>query len=398
MSQFVPLETSIFDRDFTLDPYPFLQPLYEQEDILGFSSEGMNFLFRFEDCHDLIAAHKNVAREPVSVDEEEAKLFAEKYPGRAWSYKYSLTNIKAKVLLNRFLVQVIDRMSMDEIVRSLSMFKEAGRHDQYMDEINLLPMRILLTAWGFEYTEPELAKHFNDSVAMVKSFEAFDNEELFELGEKGRSDCISYVFDQFNNATPGTLLHDFAVASREAGFDDNYSVASLVTFMQSTANTLSVSTAFMMRNMLRFPQFTGQLRANPQLINNNIVMEFLRRDNHVKALSRQVHNPFTLRGRQLEVGESLFIMYPGVNMDPTHWNAPLELDLRRVFTPDNHNIFGGSRYACIGSRIALEYFACMLPIMLESLSENAYVVEEEIEVDGEWIAERVITKLPIIVP
>ena len=66
MSHFVPLDVSIFDADFTLEPYPFLKDLYEQEEVLGFTSEGMNFCFRFEDCHDLIAAHKNVAREPVS--------------------------------------------------------------------------------------------------------------------------------------------------------------------------------------------------------------------------------------------------------------------------------------------------------------------------------------------
>ena len=85
MSQFVPLETSIFDPAFTLDPYSYIESLYTEPDVLGFSSEGMNFCFRFEDCHDLIGAHKNVAREPVVTEDsaQQAKDFAAQYPTRA---------------------------------------------------------------------------------------------------------------------------------------------------------------------------------------------------------------------------------------------------------------------------------------------------------------------------
>jgi cytochrome P450 len=398
MSHFIPLETSIFDTEFSLDPYPFLKPLYEQQDVLGFSSEGMNFCFRFEDCHDLIAAHKNVAREPVSIDESAAKAFAEMYPARAWHYHYALTDVKAKALLVRYLALLLDKLATDDIESTFSLFRQSGEHDEHMDAIKLLPMRMLLSAWGFEYTESDIATLYEDSVALVKSFENFDNQSMLKKGDAAMSRTREYVTEQINNATVGTLLYEFSRASREAGFDDDYAIASLVVFVQSTPNTLSVSTAFMLRNILRYPDAVAPLRENPEMINDNIIMEFLRRDNHVKALSRQVHKPFTLRGKDLEIGDSLFIFYPGVNMDPTHWDSPLTLNFQREFTRDNHNIFGGSRYACIGSRIALKYFSYVLPSMLSNLSKDARVITEEIVVDGGWIAERVITKLPILIP
>ena len=54
MEDFVELGVSVFDEKFTLDPYPYLQALYGNTDVLGFSSEGMNFLFRFEQCRSVI--------------------------------------------------------------------------------------------------------------------------------------------------------------------------------------------------------------------------------------------------------------------------------------------------------------------------------------------------------
>jgi hypothetical protein len=48
MSEFVDLGVSVFDADFTLNPYAYLQDLYDRKDVLGFHSDGMNFLFRFD--------------------------------------------------------------------------------------------------------------------------------------------------------------------------------------------------------------------------------------------------------------------------------------------------------------------------------------------------------------
>ena len=42
-------------------------------------------------------------------------------------------------------------------------------------------------------------------------------------------------------------------------------------------------------------------------------------------------------------------------------------------------------------------FSELLPGILANLSGGAGIVEDEIEVDGNWVAERVITKLSILV-
>ena len=55
MAAFVDIGVSVFDPSFTLHPYPYLKDLYDREDVLGFRSQGMDFLFRFEQSRAVIA-------------------------------------------------------------------------------------------------------------------------------------------------------------------------------------------------------------------------------------------------------------------------------------------------------------------------------------------------------
>lgn len=333
MEAFVPLSTSIFDPEFTLDPFPWLEDLYRRRDVVGFSSEGMNFCFRYADCRDLISAHRHVSREPPDTDDSALAHFAEEYPARAW---------------------------------------------------------------GFDFDDEIIANHHRYSMDLVKSFDNYNAPEaLLIAGDAGMGENIRYCREQLQAARPGTLLHDFARDIHGSGIEEDYGVGCLVSMLQSTPNTLSVSTTLMLRNILRFPQAVQQLRDDPQRVSHDVITEFLRRDNHVKSLARQVHEEFELHGHRLCRGDSLYIFYPGVNLDPTHWDKPLALDFARRFTHDNHNIFGGSRYACIGSRIALKYFSELLPLLLQHLPASAELVDEDLRVEGDWITERVISQMPI---
>jgi cytochrome P450 len=397
MDAFIPLETSIFSPEFTLDPFPWLEPLYNRPDVLGFSSEGMNFCFRYDDCRDLISAHKNVSREPPDSNDSGKALFAEQFPARAWGFKYLLMDMRAKAILNRFTMEMLEKISLDKFKDVFERFSQPGVHVDYFGDLSLLPMKSIMAAWGFQFDERIIAEHYRHSMALVKSFDNYGDESLMAEGDAGMAKNINYCREQFNNAPPGTVLHDFANEIRAHGIEDDYGIGCLVALIQSTPNTLSVSNMLMLRNMVRYRDKVQVLRADPARINADAITEFLRRDNHVKSLARQVHNDFELRGHQLKRGDSLYIFYPGVNLDPNHWQNSLELDFERKFTHENHLIFGGSKYSCIGSRIALKYFLEMVPMMLEYLPASAELVTDDIQVDGSWVTERVITRMPIAV-
>ena len=83
MNKYVDLGVSFFDADFTLNPQRYLADLYARKDVLGFSSEGMNFLFRLQDCRQLMLA-KHCQRALVShADEEREAEYRRKFPHRA---------------------------------------------------------------------------------------------------------------------------------------------------------------------------------------------------------------------------------------------------------------------------------------------------------------------------
>ena len=400
-SSFVSIDGSIFDHRFCLDPYPYLEPLYRDPTILGFHSEGMDFCIRFEDCRALIAAHQSVAREPIVTEENTAREaeYARKYPNRAWHFQHGLCDLETKALFNRFLLEHLDAIDWSGMVPAFERLSRPGRHDDFLDDIELLPLKFMLESWGFEADDERIRGLHRAGVALNKSFDNFQNEALIAEGDRGLAYSDEYFFEQYHKTTAGTLLAKFAAQVRQKGLNPDHAVSILVSFNNGLTNTLSISTAFALRNILRYPTAVQCLRDKPELLHSaSVILEFLRRDNHVKSLSRQVHAPFALRGLQLEPGDALSIFYPGVNLDPDHWARPTELDFTRKFGRDNHAIFGGSRYACIGSRLAMRYFRSVLATMVRALPSGARLIEEDIETDSSWLTERIITRLPFEVP
>ena len=65
MDKFIDLDVSFFDPKFTLSPEEHLAELYPRKEILGFRSEGMNFVFRFDEAR-AIMFNRECAREPLA--------------------------------------------------------------------------------------------------------------------------------------------------------------------------------------------------------------------------------------------------------------------------------------------------------------------------------------------
>jgi cytochrome P450 len=159
---------------------------------------------------------------------------------------------------------------------------------------------------------------------------------------------------------------------------------------------VGVSSAFILRTLIKNPDVLSTLKASPALARDeHVIMELLRRDNHVKALSRQATTAFQLERFPIEAGELIYLYFPGVNMDPGHWNNPLKVDLDRKFTGENNIIFGGSFYTCIGRKLTMAFLGNTIEGFIRYLSPGAAVLEDEIDIDGSWMAERILTRMPV---
>lgn len=402
MSKFVDLGVSVFDPDFTLNPYNYLKDLYGREDVLGFRADGMNFLFRFEQCR-AVMFNKTCNRAGGDNAELEAleKHYAIAYPNRAWhfhhSYTHGVPDMKYKAAVGKFVTVVAENSDFSPAEPIFSRLSQGGLLDNYVEEISMLPMRIFLDTCRLPYSEQELVSLHEAGCAFLKSLENFFDEELVRNCDAGLLTIRRYVESHFNRLDPESPLNDLIATSRAAGMTDEQLVANIGgNFLTAISNTIGISSAFILRSLIRDKVTLQALKNSPVLAESeHVIMELLRRDNHVKALSRQANEAFQLGRFSIESGELMFLYFPGINMDPARWGDPTVINLDREYTGENNIIFGGSFYTCIGRKLTMNFLKRTIAGFIRHLPDTAQVLEDQLQMDGSWMAERILTSMPI---
>ncbi len=270
-------------------------------------------------------------------------------------------------------------------------------NDDYVAEIAALPLKILLETAGVPVSDDEATQLYEASCDFLHSFDNTGDDALVARCEMASTQLIDFVNERYPQFRPGTLMYDYVQACKDNGLPDDLIKCNIIgPLIISASNTMGLSSAFLLRNLIRFPEVCRTLKANPELLDtDNVLIEFLRRDNHVKALSRQAHEDVAIGNFTLKAGEAIYLFFPGANLDPAHWNNPLELDFERDFSQQNHIIFGGAKHACIGKAMGVAFLRHMARGFLRYLPENASINDADIEMDGSWIAERIIKRMPI---
>jgi cytochrome P450 len=401
MRKFVELDTSIFDPDFTLNPYPYLEDMYQQDDVIGFTSEGMQFIFKFADCRAVMYA-KNFQRgtdDPECFAREED--YARRYIHRARHlenhFAIGVPNLKLKALVTRMINAIATQAEFASVDSILARLSIPGRLDDYIDEITTVPLRLFLETAGIPHDESDLQKIHFSGCQFIKGFEAFNNEKLIRLMDDGSKVIQEFVASKLESISKDALIYPFIEEARASGFsEDNIAISLMTGPMIDMSNTFGITSAFVLRSLITHKTAWQTLQNNPELIwQDNVIQEIFRLDNHVKVLSRQAFDGVDLPGYHFQKGQSVSLFFPGLNRDPAQWTTPHQLGFTRVFDNKNNLIFGGSVHTCIGVRLSNTFLKYMLSDLLKYMPASIEVIELEIEVDGSWLAERIITKMPI---
>ncbi|MFF5028794.1 cytochrome P450 [Streptomyces collinus] len=114
---------------------------------------------------------------------------------------------------------------------------------------------------------------------------------------------------------------------------------------ETTSNLIAVG----MWNLLRHPGQLRTLRAEPETA-PLAVEELLRFDGPSKMSVRQVRTEWELAGRTLRRGDRLYLVTAAANRDPSRFEHPDELDVRRH--PNPHLAFGQGEHFCLGAPLA----------------------------------------------
>jgi cytochrome P450 len=402
MDRFVDLPVSVYDSGFTLNPYDALADIYPRKDVLGFHSEGKNFLFRHDDCNAILKSHA-CRREPASNPDYEAleTRYAKDYPNRTWlmlnQFNTGEEDLKTKVQVMRLIGSISEAASFEIAEATFRKLDKDDENDDYVAEISALPLKILMETAGLPVSDDEVSQLYEAGCDFLHSFDNTGDESLISKCEVASTQLIEFVKERYPQIKPGTLMYDYVQACRSNGLSDDLIQCNIIgPLIISASNTMGLSSAFLLRNLVRFPETCSMLKANPELLDNdNVLIEFLRRDNHVKALSRQAHEDVAIGNFSIKAGEAVYLFFPGANLDPAHWDNPLELDFERDFSQQNHIIFGGAKHVCIGKAMGVAFLRHMAKGFLRYLPENASINDADIEMDGSWIAERIINRMPI---
>lgn len=401
MERFAELPVSVFDPGFTLNPYDYLKDLYPREDVLGFQSEGRHFLFRHDDCNAVLKSHA-CRREPPSNDaslEFEAR-YASLFPNRAWvmvnNFNFGHEDLKTKVQVMHFIAGLAEQADFSKAEPVFRKLGQGADLENYVDEIATLPLRLILETASIPYTEEQLTQIYEAGCDFLRSYDNAQDEATVAKSEQASIFLREYVDGFYDAIKPGTLIYDYVQGCKANGLSDDLMKGNIIgPLLISASNTMGISSAFLLRNLVRYPEARKTLKNDPKLLDNdNTIIELLRRDNHVKALTRQAYETVPIGEFEITQGETIYLFFPGANLDPARWASPLELDFNRDFSQP-HTIFGGAKHVCIGKALSMVFLRHMAKGFIGNLPENAVINDKDIEMDGDWTAERIIMRMPI---
>jgi cytochrome P450 len=310
-----------------------------------------------------------------------------------------IPDLKFKALVTRMINAIAMQASFASVDNILAKLAVPGRLDDYIDDITTVPLRLFLETAGIPYEESDLQKLHISGCHFIKGFEAVDDETLIQLMDQGSKTIQNFVAEKLDSISEDALIFPFIEEARASGASEDKIAISLMTGpLIDMSNTFGISSAFVLRTLITHRDAWSILKNNPDLIQqDNVVQEIFRMDNHVKVLSRQASEAVDLPGYHFKKSESVSLFFPGLNRDPAQWEHPDQLDFTRVYNGKNNLIFGGSVHTCIGVRLSNTFLKHMLKDLLKYMPQNIAVIEPEIEVDGSWLAERIVTKMPLII-
>ncbi|NDJ88013.1 MULTISPECIES: cytochrome P450 [Mycolicibacter] len=140
-------------------------------------------------------------------------------------------------------------------------------------------------------------------------------------------------------------------------------------------DTTSGLTGNVLLRLCQEPQLRKELTNDPSLLAQG-TDEFLRHCTPVVGQARTVSRETRFHGQQLQAGERALLMWAAANRDPTVFENPDTLDLRRP-NARKHLSFGVGIHRCLGSHFARMMFQVMVDHILQRLPDFELAGEYE---------------------
>lgn len=270
-------------------------------------------------------------------------------------------------------VQEISRWLLDKL-------HDRDEFDFIAEYAGPLPCLVIMAMLGVPREDLAQVKRMSDDMALFVGSSRVAAEK-YDTAEAATQEMAAYfralITARRRHPTSDLLSELVHLRDGDDHLSEDELVATCILMLFAGHETTTNHIANGMRALMRFPGELRRLQQDPALA-AAAVEELLRYDGPQGAQVRIVAQPHVLHGKQLEVGQRMFIMLNAANRDPRAYPDPDKLDLLRDGVP--HLTFGFGQHICLGFPLARTEGEVAFPMVLERFRDIELMGDEP-----EWI-------------
>ncbi|MBC3215862.1 MULTISPECIES: cytochrome P450 [Serratia] len=377
ISQFKINDFSLSNPQLTADPYPYYDKI-RQEDPIHYSKMygGSWLLFSYDDVKALLTdprlTNDRSALPLMALPEEERAQFTDMIPilSKWLAFFDGNDHTQRRQRLDGSCPSLLNKGALSNLIRNVAEDLMDGWQDRdcvdlIADFARPLPAIVITRLLGGEDGDHEQLTRWSDDIAYLFGASDLAVEDM-QRGQKSLHAFNSYLHNLADEAIKSgreDLILNRLVSDNGKGlqFDIDSATAQCMLLMfaglEPTRYLLGNAVWALHQHPLQRHVLATDLDQLPMAVE-----EFLRYGTPVQYIGRRAATTFTYKNFRIEEGQLVLPYVGSANRDPTVFDHPETLDLRR--TPNRHLSFGTGPHACIGSTLVRQQTQIALSLLL----------------------------------
>ncbi len=274
-------------------------------------------------------------------------------------------------------------------VETLDKIAAQGHCDFVKDIAVPMPIEVIADLIGIPKTDRDKLHHWSDT--MIASDGNYDDVEQMTKAANAFAEYVAYIEDtiEARRTDPQEDLVSVLVTARDSGVLGATNLVNAAkmpsdhaTEMAKDELTMFLVTLLIAGNETTRNALTGgmsQLIENPgerrKLLENRALIpkaveEIVRHVSPVLNFARTATQDTELRGRKIQHGEKILLMYPSANRDADVFEDPDAFKVDR--DPNPHVAFGIGNHFCLGANLARMEIRVLLEEILQRMPDMEY--------------------------
>jgi cytochrome P450 len=242
----------------------------------------------------------------------------------------------------------------------VDLIQETDEEIDFVKKVSVwFPLRVIMLILGMPEEDREMMHRLTGQLFSPDDPDIARQTEGHAIAEAG-AELFAYLKDLLEDRRKNPcddLASEIANAKiDDAPMADHEALSYCVSIMAAGHETTAGAIAGGIHALSANPEQFRLLRSNPDLV-TRAVEEVLRYVSPVRTFIRVAVDDYELRGKKIEAGQSVMMIYPSANRDEEIFEDPQTFNIQRM--NNEHIAFGFGPHVCIGlalARLELKHF------------------------------------------